>query len=676
MRTINFLSVAFAAFVLFAGCTKSPELGAPSVSVNATELSFEKAGGAQNIELTATRDWKAVVDDKLNWISVEPKEGKGSSSAQTVKITLLENKGVDREAVVKFDIGLDSKIVTVKQKGSGSAEELIVYKNNFDKAKAEKKKWGGSTYDNFPLLDQFDGWHNWTGKGIANVDHAFRQVSLRTNSHHSASQDSDYSGSGLNSLWFGKDSYFMVKNLDLQESRDYILSFGAIRNEYKSGETIDNTFKPAEFKVYISDNGSKWVELSYAFPNGFKNKKWDLASSKFTVAAGVKKLFICVKPSYASAYALDDLSLEKASEAGTVIDFSKGIDLGIAGSGETVKGKLAEIIAAPDGANVETSEEVLVVAESKQSILVSDGKDYLLIHNKEAGVKGDKVVVSGVKSTYGGFAQIGSKDKKPTVTVKSQNNTVTLPAVKEIADAQFDSYAWDKIEMVSFTGKLSVSGAFYNVTVNGATKIGSIVAPLESLVPSTANGKTIKVTGFFVGKTGQSSQYINIIATSAEISGEGPVAIDPSLLTSNITWANVENSWDNEKVQINNASEQYQAYKLGLSPKDGNLRPGKAKVTLPKGTKKVHFFAVGWKGEGGTTLSVKFGILGIEIGSQKVRENVGASGTSPYKLIVDPAKDRYSITLQSPLDSDTEVSLTTKDGGARVILFGIQAVTE
>lgn len=667
MRIINFLAVFLAALIALAGCTKpQQDLGAPSISVEQAELNFEKESGAQNVGITATRAWKAVVAQNIDWLVVEPKEGAASASSQTVKISVLENTGADREAVVKFDIGLDSKIVTVKQKGSGSAEDLIVYKNNFDKAKAEKKKWGGSTYDNFPLLDQFDGWHNWTGKGIANVDHAFGQVSLRTNSHHSASQDSDYSGSGLNYLWFGKDSYFMIKNLDLQESRDYILSFGAIRNEYKSGETIDNTFKPAEFKVYISDNGSKWVELNYAFPNGFKNKKWDIASSKFTVAAGVKKLFICVKPSYASAYALDDLSLEKASEAGTVIDFSKGIDLGIAGSGETLKGKLAQIIAAPDGTNVETSEEVLVVAESKQSILVSDGKDYLLIHNKEAGVKGDKVVVSGVKSTYGGFAQVGTEDKKPTVTVKSQNNTVTLPAAKEIADAQFDSYAWDKIEMVSFTGQLSISGSYYNVTVAGATKQGSIVAPLDAIVPNTANGKTIKVTGFFVGKTGNSSQYINVIATSAEISGEGPEAIDPALLTSNITWKNVDNAWSDEKVLVNNASEQYQAYKLGTSK-----RKGEATVTLPKGTKKVHFFAVGWKGEGGTTLLVKSGSLEM---TQKVRENIGASGNSPYKLNVEKDKDRYTISLPITLTEDTEVVVTTKDGEkTRVILFGVQA---
>lgn len=669
MRIINFLAVVFAALFAFAGCTKSPELGVPSVSVNTAELSFEKDGGAQNIELTATRDWRAVVDDKLDWISVEPKEGKGSSSSQVIKITLLENKGADREASVKFDIGLASKTVTIKQKGSGSVEELTIYGNNFDKTKTEKKKWGSATYESFPFLDQFDGWHNWKGTGVAAVDHAFKQVSLRTNSHHSASGDSDYAGSGMNFLWFAKEAHFIVKNLALQEGRNYTLSFGAIRTEFKTGETIDNTFKPDEFKVYISDNGSKWVELKYAFPNGPKNKKWDLASSKFTVASGVQKLFICVKPSYASAYALDDLKLEKAAEAGTVIDFSKGIDIGIGGGddpGETLKGKLSEIIAAADGTNVETSEEVLVVAESKQSILVSDGTDYLLIYNKEAGVKGDKVIVSGVKNTYGGFAQVGTKDKKPTVTVKSQNNTVTLPAAKEIAAADFDSYAWDKIELVSFTGQLSISGSYYNVTLEGATKKGSIVAPLDAIVPNTANGKTIKVTGFFVGKTGNSSQYINVIATSAEISGEGPEAIDPALLTSNITWKNVDNALSDEKVLVNNASEQYQAYKLGTAKKKGE-----ATVTLPKGTKKVHFFAVGWKGEGGTTLLVKSGSLEM---TQKVRENIGASGNSPYKLNVEKDKDRYTISLPIPLTEDTEVVVTTKDGEkTRVILFGVQA---
>lgn len=60
--------------------------------------------------------------------------------------------------------------------------------------------------------------------------------------------------------------------------------------------------------------------------------------------------------------------------------------------------------------------------------------------------------------------------------------------------------------------------------------------------------------------------------------------------------------------------------------------------------------------------------------TQKVRENIGASGNSPYKLNVEKDKDRYTISLPITLTEDTEVVVTTKDGEkTRVILFGVQA---
>ena len=118
-------------------------------------------------------------------------------------------------------------------------------------------------------------------------------------------------------------------------SPNYTISFGSERNLY---EASDNTFVPTEFLVYISNDGSKWVELKYEFPNGLKDRRWDLASSTFTVPSGTKSLHIYIKATLASAYLMDDLDLSVAASTGTVIDFSKGIDLGTGGStggGET-----------------------------------------------------------------------------------------------------------------------------------------------------------------------------------------------------------------------------------------------------------------------------------------------------------------------------------------------------
>ena len=52
------------------------------------------------------------------------------------------------------------------------------------------------------------------------------------------------------------------------------------------------------------------------------------------------------------------------------------------------------------------------------------------------------------------------------------------------------------IEYVQFEGKLTISGKYHNVAVEGATIVGSLVSPAQSL--SDLSGKTIKVTGYFL----------------------------------------------------------------------------------------------------------------------------------------------------------------------------------
>ncbi len=324
-RFLSFiLSIAALSFVTTACEDKKEDLGAPSVELDKSDISFEQAGGDVTVQLTATRDWKATTEQ--DWISIDPREGEASSKAITVEIKVLENAGVDREGSVKFDIGFDTKTLTVKQKGTGSAEELIVYKNNFDKTEATKTFGTGTSW---PFLDQFDGWKNATGTGAGSEEYSFKAMSVRANSTSSGNY-SDYEGSGSNNLFFGSSAYFAVTGIKLQSGVDYSLTFGTEKYNQDNG----SLFKHDEFHVYVSNDGKKWVEVEYSFPNGDKEGRWDLATSNFTVPSGTATLGIYVKADAASSYRLDDLCLSVSATAGTVIDFSKGVDLGI-GGGDT-----------------------------------------------------------------------------------------------------------------------------------------------------------------------------------------------------------------------------------------------------------------------------------------------------------------------------------------------------
>lgn len=478
--------------------------GAPSIELSTQTLDFEKDGSSQTIKLTATRDWN--VTNVPDWIAVDPKSGNPAENKE-VTITVLENTGMDRSQDIKFTIGFDGKTLTVNQKGTGSASEVVVYHNDFDKELAVKGESGWKTY-----LDSFDGWKNETGSGISTVEYAFSGMSARTNSSGTSnSQFSDYQGSGKNYLWFAKDNYFHVKNITLPEGKtNYTISFGSERNLYQAA---DNTFVPEEFLVYVSNDGSKWVKLEYAFPNGLKNRRWDLASSTFTVPSGTKSLHIYIKATLASAYLMDDLDLSVAASAGTAIDFSKGIDLGTGGStggGETPEpagNTIAAVCAAAAGSAVDLK-DVLVTGVTTQSYVITDETGSVLVFVKaDPKVKvGDKVNVTGTTGEHNGLIQITA----PTTTVVSSNNTVTYPAPLEFTEANLADTP-KKVTYVSFTGNVKKNNQYYNIY------IGSVTDKDLSLSYYTGNMDEfvdcdIKVKGWYVG----GGTHYQIVATEVE----------------------------------------------------------------------------------------------------------------------------------------------------------------
>lgn len=370
IRTLISGSLALAAMLFAQSCgDKNEPEGLPEINLSKNVIEFQQEASSETIKVASTRQW--FLSNCPEWIAVDPESGK-DPNGMDVTISVLGNTGLDREAALKFSIGYDTKTLTVKQKGTGSATDLVVYHNDFDKTDAVKSEDGWKTY-----LDSFDGWKNETGSGLSSIDYAFNGMSARqTSSGASNGTYSDYPGSGKNYLWFAKENYFQVKNITLPENTvNYVLSFGSERNQYQAA---DNTFKHDEFLVYVSNDGKKWVALEYAFPNGDKSRRWDLASTKFTVPDGTKSLYVYMTATVASAYMVDDLDLSVAAEAGTVIDFSKGVDLGT-GGGET-----------PDPGTDYSKAESKTVAEF---IAAADKATYYKL----------KGTVSGYNSTYCSF---------------------------------------------------------------------------------------------------------------------------------------------------------------------------------------------------------------------------------------------------------------------------------
>ena len=328
MKLRNLLIGALAAVGFMTACEMEQNLGTPKIALSESELAFDKDGGSRTITVVATRDW--AVEENADWLAVSPNEGTASSVVQDVVLTVLPNDGMDREVEVKFTIGMTSKYLKVVQAGpGGSAEQFIVFFNDFDKEEATKSY--GSSGGSWPYLDLFDGWMNQTGTGAASVTYNYSGMSARANST-SDSNYSDYAGSGMNNMFFGKSAYLATKGIALGDATSFELTFGTEKYSQDNGSVFTNS----EFHVYLSNDGEKWVELKdYTFAGGTTEGRWNVASANFSVPAGTETLSVCMAVDVASSYRMDDLKLVISDKQGTAVDFSAAKEMDFTAGGSS-----------------------------------------------------------------------------------------------------------------------------------------------------------------------------------------------------------------------------------------------------------------------------------------------------------------------------------------------------
>ena len=179
------------------------------------------------------------------------------------------------------------------------------------------------------------------------------------------------------------------------------------------------------------------------------------------------------------------------------------------------------VISIADAKALETGSECLVqgtvIALSNESFLIEDSSDKILVYAGSSFAKdlvvGNVVEVSGKTALYNKALQISN----PTYTIGEATATVDYPTPRILDGAALDALNTGQapvIEYVQFEGKLTISGKYHNVAVEGATIVGSLVSPAQSL--SDLSGKTIKVTGYFLYLNGSSTKYANVLVTNVE----------------------------------------------------------------------------------------------------------------------------------------------------------------
>lgn len=282
-------------------------------------------------------------------------------------------------------------------------------------------------------------------------------------------QTSDFSGlTGARFTVEGKDysdaeALTVAEFISRADNKTYYKLSGTVSNFYSTYCSFDLTDETGTIYVYSVDNKDDW---SSKIQNGGT-----------VVLAGLYEFF-------------ETKSQHEVVNA-QIISFEKG------------------------GSSEQQTYEGIVVAVSKAAFLIKTDDGYKYAYDKDnvpTVSVGDKVKLSGELSMYGKLEEIINY----TVEVISTGNAVTHPEIKNLSGSEMDSYE-TMFGYVGFTGKLTISGNYYNVTVEGSTKTGSLAN--ASNVDASLDGKMVDCQGYFIGLTGN-EKYFNIILTSIKASDD------------------------------------------------------------------------------------------------------------------------------------------------------------
>lgn len=722
------LGIVTAAAALVACQEKNVNLGIPDIVLSEAELTFDIAGGEKSITLTASRDW--MVKSDVDWLVFSPESGLASANEQTIVITALENAELDRSVDVQFTIGMMSEYLTVTQDGpQGSADDLIIYHNDYDKVVAEKTYGSGSSW---PYLDQFNGWMNEKGTGAAGVRYAYTGMSARANST-SDSNYSDYAGSGNNNMFFGASAYFATKNIALNGTTGLSLTFGS----EKYSQTLGSVFLNSEFHIFLSNDGKKWVEFTdYTFAGGTTEGRWNVVSADFTVPAGTEALSICMQVDAASSYRMDDLLLV-VSEGGVAVDFSTAVEKDFSAN-ETEGGNtdgdtpgtddpgtvtppsgnatatIAQVLATSGSIASGTTIEGVVISNralnnltSKKGLYVQDESgalQFYLAANHEFDF-GDKLLIdlSGVSvGEYNGAVQISGLAVEKISRV-STGNTVT-PKTVSAADFLANKYegqyiAVEGVQVVStdlsktfvvgdahtsVSMETSAGGSFVIFSSKYSTFGTSTVPQGSGIIKgiSSVNNGTMQIIfaqdSDYAGLTGTRFESVTPPAgddNTGDNTGSGSDDNQGSTdnpataaLNSSLTWALGTNAYDKtyQTPQVATVNGESVTNVLKLGKSSAG---GSATVTIPSGVTKVGFYAVAWKGASATLKCT----AGSESKSYNLAANAGATGNPSYTMTVT-GSDYY--TFDVPEGATSFEFATEGTSNCRVLIFGVNPVTE
>lgn len=372
------------------------------------------------------------------------------------------------------------------------------------------------------------------------VTYNSNNATARNNSNSNGSY-SDYAGSGVNNVFFGKNpTYLTIGGISLAELEGNALTITFGTERYV--KDADNTVKNEEFQVYISGDGEKWSPVTYTYSG--TPGRWNVATAQLSLKEVPATLSIHFAASVESAYRLDDLKIVAGGE-GAEIDLSQGVALDGIGGGEGGEG--GEEPEPKPEPNTVTLDEItengtyniagatVVAVEFKNMVVKGTQKMFNVKNLANASANynvGDVLNLTNatVKEAYGvtvidGEATNLAIEKTGTATVEHGEATAIDAAwVTNFTESLVPEYV-----TVSGVGAASGSAYSLNIAVEGSDINMSISLPTAEEVTALV-GKTITAKGYAFDYNSK-NKYVSIMKVELTVAegGETPEPEDPEL---------------------------------------------------------------------------------------------------------------------------------------------------
>lgn len=512
------------AFLLGLGLTLSCEREQPmtlsEIQVPQSIVSIDVAGGITQLQFTAQSDWSIDEASLGEWLTATPMSGGAGEAAVTFS---AEATTSTRTAEVHINCGTKTQYITVIQFAQKAEPVILTVSEALAKIKAVDKGDGNSYY--------VDGEYYVNGI-VCRIDEISTQ--------------------------YGNATFYLSENGKFEEGKwlevyrakwleNKAFSTG---NEFSVGDEITivgklmsykgNTPETVQGEAHVYKHSKSLISV-----NDFSFEKLPAIDTTFhmVVTASESPLLVTSDSPWLQlmsvtedgAYVLHADENTKTAERTATISIQgptalKSVSItqrGIPATGSSV----SDIVAMSDDSQVQTLPSTVVVALTTKGAVLSDGVKAIYAYGEAAAALsvGDGVSMSAKKITYGGVPELTDIT---AVDVDSQNNPFQAPAAEDITD-RAGEYAATEAEYIKLSGTLTVSGNYYNLTLDAfadGSKQGSIAAPVEALNASSYAGRKITVTGWFNG-LGSNGKYINIIATKIEEYADNPKGTETNPFT-------------------------------------------------------------------------------------------------------------------------------------------------